>query len=353
MESTIIIRSRFLFLIAILACLGATGCAWQRSSPTPTADIPNPVIATPPPARQAEGGTPVCFSPRELLPFSFTPDSSRIMVRLSDGVQIFDLHSGQETAFLKASQPIISAELSPDGGTLAWSLEGGAIQLLRIADQQILHTQEGHPDTVFDLRFSPGGEVLYSASHDGWVRIWETQQGNLLPSIQAGGEVLGMGVSPDGKMLATIPGDGPVQVWDLAENKVVAELMGTGGYDTSDAHFSPNGEYLAADLATGIYLWGVSDDELIWNEIKNSMAVAYSPDGQYLAYSDVDDNNKVTIATPDGAQTILTIDGMQGPVWELFFSPDSSLLAATDGIDIRIWQVMDGELRFIGKPECP
>ena len=37
---------------------------------------------------------------------------------------------------------------------------------------------------------------------------------------------------------------------------------------------------------------------------------------------------------------------MQGPVWELFFSPDSKLLVATDGIEIRIWQTADGNLLY-------
>ena len=132
----------------------------------------------------------------------------------------------------------------------------------------------------------------------------------------------------------------------------MAEFSSTGGYDTSDAVFSPDGEYLAADLATGIYLWRVSDGELLWNAVKNSMTVAFSPDGRYLAYSDVDDGN-VYLSSPDGAQILSTLGQMQAPVWELFFSPDGSLLAATDGVEIHIWQVEDGKLINIGKASCP
>ena len=133
----------------------------------------------------------------------------------------------------------------------------------------------------------------------------------------------------------------------------MAEFSSTGGYDTSDAVFSSDGEYLAADLATGIYLWRISDDELLWNAVKNSMAIAYSPEGKYLAYSDVDDSNKVVLASPDGAQIVTPLGQMQSPIWELFFSPDGSRLAATDGVEIHIWQVEDGKLSYIGKPACP
>jgi WD40 repeat protein len=83
------------------------------------------------------------------------------------------------------------------------------------------------------------------------------------------------------------------------------------------------------------------------------MAVTFSPDGRYLAYSDVDDGNKVILASPDAARVIRTFERMQGPVWELFFSPDGSLLAATDGVEIHIWRVRDGTLLYIGKPACP
>jgi WD40 repeat protein len=166
--------------------------------------------------------------------------------------------------------------------------------------------------------------------------------------------VLGIGFSPDGAQLATVPFDGPVELWDLNSKEKLAALGGTGGYDTSDAIFSPNGQFLAADLATGLFLWRIADGELVWNEIKNSMAFAFSPDGRYLAYSDIDEGSKVFLSSPDGAQTIRIMEGTPGgPVWELIFSPDSSMLASTDGAELRIWGVEDGRLLYVGKPACP
>jgi hypothetical protein len=63
--------------------------------------------------------------------------------------------------------------------------------------------------------------------------------------------------------------------------------------------------------------------------------------------------HKIFLASPDGSQVIRTIGEMQSPVWELFFSPDSALLAATDGIQIPIWRVEDETLLYIGKAACP
>lgn len=352
-------KEQFLLRLGLSGlCLAIVSCqAVNRPVSMPvTLSLPPIATTTPrhlPAATRTEvAQTTLCFSPREILPFAFSSDSTKLLIRTGSGVQVIDLKTGQEHAFLQAPTGILTAALSPDGEILAWSLEDNAIQLVSFSTGQVLNTLIGHPDPVYHLRFSPFSNRLYSASHDGWVRIWD-MQGNQLPSIQAGREVLGLGISPDGTTLAAIPYDGPVGLWDLTENKMASELGGTGGYDTSDAVFSPDGQYLAADLATGIFLWRVTDGSLVWNDIHNSLAVTYSPDGRFLAYSNIDDSNKVMLTAPDGKSIIREIEGMQGPVWELFFSPDSSLLAATDGLEIRIWQVQDGSLLYNGKSACP
>ena len=257
----------------------------------------------------------------------------------------------KEETFVESPMPIFTAALSPDGQIVAWSLEDHSIQLIRVSDGKLLNTLPGHTDIVFKLRFSASGDRLFSGSHDGSVRIWDID-GHLLQVIQTNGEVLGIGISSDGTKLATIPFDGPVELWDLRSYQKTSELGGTGGFDTSDAVFSPDGDYLAADLATGLFLWRLSDGKSMWEDLKNSLTVAFSPDGRYLAYADTD-ANKIILSSRDGAGVIQTWEAMQGTVWELFFSPDNSMLAATDGSEIRIWQADHGELLYVGKPSCP
>lgn len=358
-ERTILLILSGVVLISLAACQpAALSSATETNPPTDTAQpSPSPTqTATPEPSPtstpEPPADSPACFTPREILPFALMPDNAQLLIRTGSGVQIINLENLEEESFLEAPQNVYAAAISPDGGTLAWSLEDDSIQLIRLSDRETIATLTGHPDLVYDLRFSPAGDRLYSASHDGVVREWDLD-GNLLSSIDAGGEVLGMGVSPDGTQLVTIPFDGPVALWDLASSERLAEFGSTVGYDTSDAVFSPDGQFLAADLATGIYLWRVSDAELLWNGVKNSMAVAFSPDGQFLAYSDIDDGNPVVLASPDGAQTVKQLGELQSPVWQLFFSSDGSQLVATDGVEIRIWQVEDGELIYIGKAACP
>ena len=366
------------FLILIIStCLVITSCrAEQTAVTTVTAPLTETAIPPSPPANTPEvapsrSPTPevltepapttapetpatasVCFTPADLIPIAFMPEGDRLLVRTGSGVQIFNLVTMQEESFFKAPMNVLAAALSPDGSTLAWSLEDHTIQLLRIADQKLINTLPGHADVVYKLRFSPSGDRLISASHDTWVRIWDLE-GNLLYDFQPDGEVLGIGISPDDKQLATIPFDGPLKLWDLVDHKLIAELGSATGYDTSDAVFSPDGRYLAADLATGLNLWSLPDGELSWDKIKNSMAVAFSPDGRYLAYSDIDENNDIILSSPDGSQVVRTLEGIQAPVWEMFFSPDSTNLVTADGVGLRVWSVEDGKLLYIGKYACP
>jgi len=173
------------------------------------------------------------------------PDGERILVKTMDGVQIFNLKTLQEDGLIKAPRNILAAAISPDGGTLAWSLDDNTLQLVQIADGQVVSIMTGHTNMVGKLRFSPSGDRLYSASHDTWVRVWD-MEGNQVDAFQPLGadfpsEVLGIGISPDGTQLASVPFDGPVKIWDLATKQLVATLGGGGGFDTSDAVFSPMG----------------------------------------------------------------------------------------------------------------
>jgi WD40 repeat protein len=347
------VHIRWLTALLIAGSLAVSSCALcDRTTSQPSSVTQQEPTATSDSGLGGEANVPSCFSPHELLPFAFSPDNSKLAVRGSQGAQFFDIVTGQEVASLTASHGVISAALSPDGGTLAWSLDDNTIQLVRVSDGAIQHTLIGHPDPVFDLRFSPSGSELFSASHDGTVRVWDTVAGTPFPSMEIGLEVLGIGVSPDGGTLAVVPGYGPIQLWDIVTAQQIGILGGTGGYDTSDPVFSPDSMYLAVDLATGIFIWTLPDGRDIWSEVANSMGVAYSPDGRYLAYTDIDEDNKVFLGPADAQGDFYVIDQMRGPVWELFFSPDSSLLAATDGIEIRVWRVSDGDLFAIGKPSC-
>ncbi len=319
----------------------------KPATPLPTKITAGVEATSTPDSGQVSAVVP-CFAFEQLPAFAFTPDGSALMVRANQAVQVFNLKTGALETSIKSGQMLRATALSPDGKTLAWALQDNTIQLVQVSDQAVLLTLSGHTDWVTKLGFTPGGDLLVSASHDHTVRVWSLS-GEQVRSIST--DALGIGISADGSMLATIPFDGPVALWDLTTGEKIKDLGGYGGYDTSDAVFSMDGQYLAADLASGLFLWKIADARMIWSGI-NSMAVAFSPDGQYLAFSKADNGNEVILASPDG-RYLRSIDAMQTPIWELTFSPDSSLLSINDGTEIHVRTVNDGALVAVGKSACP
>jgi WD40 repeat protein len=104
-----------------------------------------------------------------------------------------------------------------------------------------------------------------------------------------------------------------------------------------------------------LFLWDLADGtELLGgNPGINTMAVAFSPDGRYLAYVEITSNGyPVILRSLDGSEIYSLWEGHETPVWEIFFSPDGSLLVTAGG-DILIWQVDGGKLLYMSKGACP
>jgi hypothetical protein len=336
----------------------ATACA-SASSPTLTAfpsdtptstSSPTATLAASPLPSETPIPSVACFE-TYYDPFAFLPNSLILLVRAEMGVQLFNLETMQSVKFIQAPNIIDgpAVALSPDN-ILAWAFTDGTIQLIRMQDQQPIFTKQSGQSSPIKLEFSPTQDYLYSIAPDSLLHIWD-MSGTYWEIYTDAGELANISISPDGNKIALIPVDGPVALMSLEHLELVRKLGGTGGSDTSDAVFSPDGQYLAANLATGLHVWSMADGkELLGDDSPvYSMAVAYSPDGKYLAYADI---NNLVLSSPDGSKIIRSLSGHQTPIFRLLFSPDSSLLVSADDLEMRVWQVEDGELLAVGKREC-
>ena len=89
-----------------------------------------------------------------------------------------------------------------------------AIFLLKtFAVDDPLTTLAGHTDFIYDVNFSPDGDLLASKSIDGTIRIWNVDTEELLRTIHTSqrGQIA---FSPDGNILASVGGtDEVVNLW--------------------------------------------------------------------------------------------------------------------------------------------
>lgn len=112
--------------------------------------------------------------------------------------------------------------------------------------------------------------------------------------------------------------------------------------------FSPDGKWLATgDVNHEVHIWQVAEGKPLWScRIHEGWiwSVAFSPDGKLLASSA---NRAVHLWDVQTGACVQTLRGYSDRVFSVGFSPDGQLLATgSEDHLVRIWQVRTGELLY-------
>lgn len=160
---------------------------------------------------------------------AFLPDGSELAVTNGDRIRLRQVGSERIVGTFASDEPLYSLAVSPDGGLIA---AGGSDNLIRLwRPEQAFRTGQaeyieplmfrGHSgrlgtyrSLIWQVVFSPSGELLASAGGDATLRFWDVQNGDLLQTIVAhpGGAVC-LAFRPDGRALASGGLDGVLRVW--------------------------------------------------------------------------------------------------------------------------------------------
>jgi len=216
-------------------------------------------------------------------------------------------------------------------------------------------TFTGHSGIVFEVMFSPDGELLASGSVDNTVSIWQKKDGKILHTLRHPLGVTALAFSPDGNYLVTGSYDSNVRLWRVADSALLKTFAGSSKTIWTVA-FSPDGKTVASGGEDNlIRLWNVNDGNLLRTLEGHSLniwSVAFSPDGSRLASGSFDKTIKVWNAN-DG-QLIRTMTGHSEAVLSVAFSKDGQYLASGgDDSTLRLWNALDGNLlrTFAGDSE--
>jgi WD40 repeat protein len=184
-----------------------------------------------------------------------------------------------------------------------------------LAKLQEINRLDSHQGWVWEVSFSPDGNLLVTASEDGEAIVW-SREGEKLATLKHSDRVYGATFSPNNQMIATASKDGMVRLW------------------------TTNGELLRTYPG----------------HTKSVYTVAFSPDGHLLASGSDDNTIKIWQVDLDSLETIpdrepiprQTLTVHKDAVTNLNFSPDGKqLLSASYDNTIKLWQIEDES----GKPQ--
>jgi WD repeat-containing protein 61 len=116
---------------------------------------------------------------------------------------------------------ILSTCFSADNKLASASIDG-VVNLFDLVALDVAHKLKAHALPIRSIMFSPNGDLIYTASDDRHVCLYDLRSGKLVNSFSHAGMALVVDASPDSRHFAVGSADCSVSLWDLGMQKRVA-----------------------------------------------------------------------------------------------------------------------------------
>ena len=247
------------------------------------------------------------------------------------------------------TKPVYALAWEPNGQSIA---SGGADDEVKVwnaaspASQRVF-TFYDHAGSVNALAWSPDGTRIASASADKTVRVWDATAGtNHVVYRGHTDNVRTVAWSSDGTRIASGGDDKTVQVWDVNTGNRLVTYVGHAGTVWS-VTWSPDSTRIAsgsADKTVQVWDAATGGKTFSYSYRGHSRAnavntVAWSPgSGHYIASGGSSPDNTVQVWDAFTGSPLLTYPGHTNDVYAVAWSPDGQFIASSSWAQVRVWQ---------------
>jgi len=295
-------------------------------------------------------------------PIAASPDGERFATVNGGKIDVWSAATGKIERRLSGHASYISAiDFDRTGKLLLSAGHDKTVRIHRIADGEQIRVFKEHSRKIFNARFTPDGESVVSSTiiegngeTRGELFVWRVDSGQVTHRLGGfSGTIMNLAFTPDGKTLFGCGASIFLNRWDLASGKAYP-LIRCGNTPLWRIALSPrDGRRMAAALINGAI---VVMDPLTGTEMRTFRgtseivsALAFSPDGDYLAASGAD--SLIHHYHLGSGHETHTFRGNGTRLLDLAFSPGQTLrIAATSTSGtIKVWDArFNAEMREIG-----
>ena len=253
--------------------------------------------------------------------------------------------SAQEHTYFRDGGSVKTVAYSPvDSSVVASGGDSRAVKLWDLRNDTVT-TLGSHADTVNVVAFSSDGQLLASGGDDYACKLWDIPLKRRVATFEhivnrGRSQIKAVDFSHDGQMLATAGVD--VKLWNVRTREEITTFE--HGRWVLAVAFSPDGQFLATGDEIGqVNVWDVQRRRIVTQFEGDSTSVytvKFSPDGKILAGTGYDGEIHLWKVENWERFGVLTIGAT---AFTISFSPDSSTLASTGYGSVSLWEVDSGE----------
>jgi WD40 repeat protein len=276
----------------------------------------------------------------DVISLAVGSNSTRLAVGTDSGrLTMWDLENFKELFSVQVGGIVRAVDIARTGKWVVSATSSGEVSIWDSQSGKEVRRLEARKGAAFDIAGSCDGKFVVLASQAG-LRVWDAETGEVKWEPDLYDEpVWAVSCSPAGSQIAAGTSSGLIRILDLAKQEEVLSPVLVGKLSVD-----PQGERIASAVRDRVHLWSLANGTLLKEyrlPREGAVALCWQRSGNVLTL--VSKRDRATIVMPDSETRTISLKGVRQVVFPAQFSYSGTLLAGAQDQKVSIWRVETGE----------